>query len=187
MIANTTPGVEKDLRLVYLLSFDNFATDPVEVNSRYPHINTRYARELLGILFNAGLLVLTEDNLGGNQMWQVTQGGSTFDRAEAEAMIDAWIAANTNSRPAPAKGSADRSSKPVHPATHPCLCGCGVLVGRNSNYRPGHDARHVSQVVAAVLAKPKMSAAQHKRLITALPTLALQVKAENAIDRKVGR
>lgn len=35
----------------------------------------------------------------------------------------------------------------VEASTRTCKCGCGELVGKKSFYRPGHDARHVSNLV----------------------------------------
>lgn len=32
-----------------------------------------------------------------------------------------------------------------------CLCGCGLQVVKKAVYRPGHDARHVSEIVIAIV------------------------------------
>lgn len=67
-----------------------------------------------------------------------------------------------------------------------CLCGCGKPVTSKVNYRPGHDARHVSALVN--------KAAQHgfadsivTPLVTLLPTESLKVKFIAAIDRAAAK
>lgn len=36
-------------------------------------------------------------------------------------------------------------------ARRECLCGCELQVVKKAVYRPGHDARHVSQIVIAIV------------------------------------
>lgn len=67
-----------------------------------------------------------------------------------------------------------------------CLCGCGKPVTSKVNYRPGHDARHVSALVN--------KAAQHSfadsivtPLVTLLPTESLKVKFIAAVDRAAAK
>lgn len=67
-----------------------------------------------------------------------------------------------------------------------CLCGCGRPVTSKVNYRPGHDARHVSALVN--------KAAQHSfadsivtPLVTLLPTESLKVKFIAAVDRAAAK
>lgn len=182
MTATLTPGIGKDLRLAYLLAFDQFATDHVEISDTYPHVNTRYARELLAVLTSADLLILTKDNIGDNQAWKVNKPGSFehHTRKDAEFVIDEWLAANypdavPAATPKPRTGTS--SPKPKHDAVHPCLCGCGTPVPRKSNYRPGHDARHVGVVAREVASLPSRSTKKIAALIQSLPTDALRDKA----------
>lgn len=55
--------------------------------------------------------------------------------------------------------------------SHACTCGCGLPVSRKALYRPGHDAKHVSLVVAGELT------------LDTLPSKALQIKALAALGR----
>jgi|HubBroStandDraft_2_1064218.scaffolds.fasta_scaffold02391_12 hypothetical protein len=64
-----------------------------------------------------------------------------------------------------------------------CLCGtCDNVV--KGMYAQGHDARHVSQVVKAVLANPDANLADATEL-DELPTAALKAKAVAAISKKI--
>lgn len=66
-------------------------------------------------------------------------------------------------------------AKNTNPGT--CLCGCGETAPRN--YRPGHDARHVSQLARAV-----REGTLDKRAATrALPTEPLRQKLTRSIAK----
>src|SRR4051812_38628717 len=54
-----------------------------------------------------------------------------------------------------------------------CRCGCGQQVGRGALSRPGHDARHASQVGRAMTA----AGAADLVLLAELPSEALRAKA----------
>lgn len=58
-----------------------------------------------------------------------------------------------------------------------CLCGCDAPTARN--YRPGHDARHVSNLVRAV-----GEGLDKRAALKVLPTEALRVKFTRAISKK---
>jgi hypothetical protein len=58
------------------------------------------------------------------------------------------------------------------PLASGCRCGCGEQVGRGARYRPGHDARHASQVGRAMIA----AGAEDPELLAALPSEALRAK-----------
>src|SRR5215212_1459355 len=64
-----------------------------------------------------------------------------------------------------------------------CRCGCGEQVGRGALYRPGHDARHASQVGRAMMA----AGAEDPVLLAELPSEALRAKARGMLDRSVSR
>jgi len=69
----------------------------------------------------------------------------------------------------------ERGSPPEVAEARPrCRCGCGEATsGHGALYRPGHDARHASQIAQAILADPD----QRDVLLAALPTAALRDKA----------
>lgn len=58
-----------------------------------------------------------------------------------------------------------------------CMCGCGESV--TNNYRPGHDARHVSALAQAVFGKTL----HIDEALRTLPTDALRNKLMNRIDK----
>lgn len=62
-----------------------------------------------------------------------------------------------------------------------CACGCGRTT--KARYAPGHDARHVSQLLAKINAKEVTLAAAKKQLSTE----ALQAKLTNAIANATER
>lgn len=169
-----------DLRKVYLQVFDGFAINsPGEVTQQYPHINSRYSRELLGALVTGNMLTLTDVN--GEDAWQVADPG-TYDnhtREEAEAVIDKWLGkAGATPKSTNKKGSKSVSSKKKEAS--PCLCGCGEMA--MSNYRPGHDARHAGQIgreIAAIMNGGHDEDGQIKinTLIEMLPSEHLRAKA----------
>lgn len=61
-----------------------------------------------------------------------------------------------------------------------CLCGCGGTT--RGTFQPGHDARMVSQLVAAIVAD-NMTKAGIAKLARTLPTDALRAKFERAAAR----
>lgn len=80
-------------------------------------------------------------------------------------------------------------------ATNTCRCGCGQEVA--NHYRPGHDARHVSQLVNALFEEMQTGDGDRAayfegnqfygevaRGIVALPTVALQGKYVGAVNRR---
>jgi predicted RNase H-like nuclease len=77
--------------------------------------------------------------------------------------------------------SAEAGSTAVReqPLAAGCRCGCGEQVGRRALYRPGHDARHVSQVGRAMMA----AGAEDPDLLAALPSEALRAKARAMLER----
>jgi hypothetical protein len=51
--------------------------------------------------------------------------------------------------------SATRKPKTDNPEARYCGCSCGEPVRQNADYRPGHDARHASQIGRTLAANPK--------------------------------
>jgi hypothetical protein len=74
------------------------------------------------------------------------------------------------------------TAKASPPTPGICRCGCGETARRN--YRPGHDARHVGQLLAIAKAEfpgvPDHEKA--KALYELLPTEPLRAKLYRAID-----
>jgi len=74
-----------------------------------------------------------------------------------------------------------------------CKCGCGRAV--TGNYRPGHDAKHVSVLIAELWSNPQWRSPETGDVATAaamtmtayrnLPSVPLQVKFNNALARKI--
>lgn len=173
--------VAKDLREVYLLAFTDFSTDPSEIaQATDRRINSRYARELLATLVQHGMMTTTTVN-GADEVWQCLETRDNTTRGEAEARIDAWLAsfAPVATAIAPKVRRTGTATK-TNPAGLPgCLCGCGEVTNRTSNYRPGHDARHAGQVgrALAVLQAEHPDTVDVEMALASLPTAALRAKA----------
>lgn len=183
-----TADIAKDLRHVYLVTFDQFATDVSEVALEVGD-NTRYARELLGVLTHHNMVGETEDG-DGKQAYQVINPG-TYDnvtRDEAEAAIDAFLATHLGTK-APtakkAKSNGGSAATTVSAEGSPCLCGCGEPTGKKSNYRPGHDARHAGEVGRAIAAEFNTPGFDRRTLLDALPSDLLKAKAEAIAEKAI--
>ncbi len=172
--ANTAAAknLEHDLRVAYMLGFDNFSTEPVEVGNAV-HSNSRYGRELLAVLVNkAGLMCTTRVN-GTDEVWQCRETYDNTTRGAALDTINAWLAANMTTQAADKALKTKNTPNNTNPAGLPnCLCGCAEITNRNRNYRPGHDARHAGRVGRA------LAATGNTELLAALPTAALRLKAQ---------
>lgn len=172
------------LRATYLHVFDSFATDPVSVADQVKEVgNARHAREVLGVLVNAGLVIQDQVN-GGEDVWQAAETYDMVERSVAEKTIDSWLAEQGVEKPTPAqevKVPMRKNTKPKadpNPADLPlCKCGCGSPCSRKSNYRPGHDARHAGNVARAI------AASEDYTLLNDLPTDALRDKASAMAER----
>lgn len=186
-----------DLRTAYLQTFDGFALSPGDiVESSEGRVNMRYARELLGVLTTAGLLIASTVN-DDEEVWQVNRPGTYDDhtRDEAEAEIDLWLS-TTNPTEQGSKPSAqkDRTMTKETPDTvHPCYCGCKENVPSKSFYRPGHDARHAGNVGRqAALLDPEST--EYSDLLNDLPSdrlvekaKGIEAKAREKADAKAAR
>lgn len=70
-----------------------------------------------------------------------------------------------------------------------CKCGCGCEIGAKSMYRPGHDARHVSEVYKRLVTawdnEPQWyeHGTAYKYAINALPTEALRDKLRRRVSQ----
>lgn len=66
-----------------------------------------------------------------------------------------------------------RKAGASRPPTNDCFCGCGEPTSAQRQFRPGHDARLVSQVVNAA----RTDRSLEDELLTSLPSEALRAKA----------
>lgn len=161
----------QDLRTAYLIAFDNFATEPVEVGNAV-NGNSRYGRELLGTLVAAGLIMDDHHVNGTDQVWQCVDTYDNVSRETAEATIDAFLATLADEAPVKAK-------KAVVTNLTGCLCGCGELANKDRDYRPGHDARHAGNVGREIAARRLGSPDEAiDDLLLALPSSSLRIKAK---------
>lgn len=76
-----------------------------------------------------------------------------------------------------------------------CYCGCGTPTSSaRSIYRPGHDAKHVSVLLAEIFAQRKVWHDSEDELValfiqtaSRLPSGALRVKLNNAFAKRIYR
>lgn len=196
----TAKTLRDDVRSVYLLAFDEFAIVPGDVIDSVDSVtNTRYARELLGLLTNNSLLAVTDVNQDGD-VWQTSP--DTYDnisREQAESIIDTWLDKaiplpdynpnhdTSNTDPKERKmntKTATVTHKTVDTtiAFRKCGCGCDDNVSGKSMYKPGHDARHAGQVARQILTVRPESTTARDVLLDVLPTQALRDKAAALSD-----
>lgn len=185
-----------DLRDVYMHTFNNFATDPTQVVEAVPGVtNTRYARELLGVLVTHGL-VAVDQNQDHVDVWQTLKPGTYDDHsvADAESVIDEFLSKfisdtdqeNTDmtdtATPTPTSAKPEAPAKNGNPADLPlCRCGCKSPIGRKSTYKPGHDARHAGDVARALAGTKDPQAGEI--MLASLGSDALRQKATAMADR----
>lgn len=116
--------------------------------------NARYGRELLGLLAQAGL---------GSESAATAE--FSLDHWDTDAEFLAVFSGAFGGKPkgvkAP-KASAPKSARKATAANTPCACGCGKGVNRGRQFLPGHDARMVSQLAAAVVGSSGWTKAEPK-------------------------
>ena len=179
-MTNITNAAE--LREVYLHTFDSFATTPSDVADTVEGVsNVRFARELLGTLVQAGLVVEGEGDEGA--IWQTYPDTyDNIDRDEAIRRIDTWLGNTANKEK---KMSAATETRPAERTKdegyHPCYCGCGENVPAKSYYRPGHDARHAGEIGR------KVAETHDESLFNDLPSERLVIKAKNIAIKALER
>ncbi|WKW85450.1 hypothetical protein SEA_MILANI_60 [Microbacterium phage Milani] len=83
--------------------------------------------------------------------------------------------------------STSAATQPQTSSRIDCLCGCGQTTSAKANYRPGHDAAHVSVLLADIVAHKDLSQGAVREYLKALPTPALQAKLQRAVDNFAGR
>lgn len=181
-----------DLRLAYTSVFRDFAiltSDLVEETDG--RINNRYARELLGTLQSADLIVLTEGEEG--DVWQTLKPGTynTHTLDEALAFFDEWAAENavvTEQTDKPVKEKKTSTPRvPKETKMHDCYCGCGEQVPAKSFYKPGHDARHAGVIGREIAAGYATKGFDRRELLTMLPSDKLVAKAEGIAEKAIER
>ncbi len=129
------------------------------------NLASKYVREILVVLDQRGMVGFQPDS-------DIQVLGLNWDDDDAESLFERlWNDGTVETETITVKATA---------ATH-CRCGCGANVAGKRLYRPGHDARHASQVAKAIAAGGSTD------LMQALPTSALQVKASNQVHRILAR
>lgn len=88
----------------------------------------------------------------GRKGTPLDEHGACVDKTDCANAIYARVTAEREAREARAAAAPPKRSKSLSAAGKgDCKCGCGEKTG-GGLYRPGHDARHVSQLVAKVKA-----------------------------------
>lgn len=157
----------QDLRRLFDHLLDANVTSSATVAADALGINTRYARELFGVLTNHDLAAEIDDEDG--VVWIAV---ATNDEYHA-------VFPKTDAKPKPAKRANTASLATDANPDRKCLCRCGEPVGKRSNYRPGHDARHAGHVGRAL--------ADGVDLLDKLPTEALRNKARGIANKAKAR
>lgn len=107
-----------------------------------PYSSTLSARAITRMVKD-GYLVKTEDATGDDGPWiELTSKGAAAALAvkDDQKLEIVEEAAAPTTRKAPTAQVAEGTG---------CKCGCGTQVqGKKAHYRPGHDAKHVSRLVA---------------------------------------
>lgn len=144
-------------------------------------INSRYARELTGLALNQQLVRIEERAVGDVLIltWEGIQHLETLDkqdltRSQGHDLLKVKGKGNqTNERrPAMAKETKIEFTK--------CGCGCGEDIGGKATFRQGHDARMVSQLVAAVVGQDA-GARRNKQANPVVPPVFTKDEAEMAV------
>lgn len=184
-------GHADELREVYLMAFDANGTDPVTIEQETENrINTRFARELLGVLTKRKILVV--HNVDGEDLWQVLKPGpqNEVSRDEADLFITDWLGMSGEKEvetPAPVGGGKNtRAPKPPAEA-HDCYCGCGEQITSKAFYRPGHDARHAGVIGRKIAANHDVKGFDRRDLLNDLPSPALVEKAERIAETAIAK
>lgn len=151
-----TTSINHEPLLAKVLGFaENHPIDPIMVADQFD-VNPRYARELLGVLVNLGALGILEED--GEDVWGITQVGRDRLTVKLDTTSSNGVKSNmkgTETEPARKRKERKMSVKTEAAAsqldTSVCHCGCGLAVSKKALFRPGHDARMVSQLVALVV------------------------------------
>lgn len=168
-----SPAVHANLYVLFNAMQNQGGFTPVQAGNAVKG-NSRFGRELLGLLQQAGLA--SEDTDGAVELdhWaSATEALSAFE--------DAFGKTPTSS--SAAKADKPRSVRNGNAANTPCGCGCGKGVAKGRTYLPGHDARHASAVARTIAADPS----QGGRLLALLPSPALREKARAQAARITGQ
>lgn len=106
-------------------------------------VSPALAARAVNALVKAGRLIKGDKDEDGEQWVELTELGAKIAQglANEEPLVIVEEAAAPKERKAPTAQVAAGTG---------CKCGCGVQVqGKKATYRPGHDARHVSNLVRA--------------------------------------
>lgn len=182
-----------DLKRTYLTVYNIGTVDAGDIVDQV-HVNSRYARELLGVLAHHNLILNPDENDTSVYTYNTDPFDDKADNeVSAEEVFDQWAkehnltpvaphtpstATNTaNTTSATPRQPQDRKSKK---GTGSCTCGCGRSTG--SLYAPGHDAKHAGEVARRLAERwiaegePTMNG-HDDEIIKVLPSMVLADKA----------
>jgi hypothetical protein len=196
--ASIQQTMAKDLRNVYLTTYNTGTVDVGDIVDKC-HVNSRYARELLGVLEHADLLVKPDEG-GSEWTYNVDFFQDKADNEDsAQEVVDGWLKEHGLAPQTPSTATSPAKDKPATPRTPKsksptgtCLCGCGSPT--RSNFAPGHDARMAGQVAREIAERairddmdPRDVNDYFTDLLSKLPSGDLRVKALNHADRLVAK
>jgi hypothetical protein len=196
--ASIQQTMAKDLRNVYLTTYNTGTVDVGDIVDKC-HVNSRYARELLGVLEHADLLVKPDEN-GSEWTYSVDFFQDKADNEDsAQEVIDGWLNEHGLAPRTPSTATPPPKDKPATPRTPKsksptgtCLCGCGSPT--RSNFAPGHDARMAGQVARTIAEQairedldPRDVNDNFTSLLMRLPSDPLRDKALTMAQRIVDR
>ena len=179
-----------DLIGAFVYVVTNEPTTPVDFAHAHTDnsVNSRYAREVFGVLGSASLIEQIDAHDGDG--WVLTQ--ETQAAENPNAALDAWLAEQgLNATPPPA-GAKSAPMQPKEPREgNSCYCGCNVKTSSHKSfYLPGHDARHAGMVGKAIAearldmkADPETVKDNVRALCDELPSEKLTLKAQNIGNR----
>jgi hypothetical protein len=148
METNTTLANADTKRVIHLMDLGAIV-NPTDVVEEIPGVNHRYARELLGALVAGGRAEVIED-ADGDDTWRLTEAGRKLAKAN-QSVVNLPQTATTGQSTKEPKMTKTTKTTAAKNTTGTCGCGCGAETNRKSMFRQGHDARMVSQLVAAVV------------------------------------
>lgn len=126
------------------------------------------------------------DDQDGLLVTSVETGGTTLTLSGLHETRTVDVRTRFWASPAPAEVAKTAPARTRRP-NQPCRCGCGATANgrRGSLYLQGHDARHVSQLVARIFADSDVNLADLTDELAELPTQALRDKAARMVERRI--
>lgn len=195
--AEITSHMRQDLRDTYLAVADAGVADIATIEDKV-RANTRYARELLGVLEHANLIVKPDE---AGQEWEINADhykDRAYNEIETADLIDEWLTEKlgpvTSTKASPPTRTATTPPKTRVPSkaspSGTCLCGCGRATRKS--FAPGHDARFAGMVAKELASKTiadptGMSSEQVGSILSILPSQPLRDKAWKQAQSLIGK